>query len=79
MEDDLVVLQGEIRETQLKVGTNIGIISYNETPWKKFILNGVTAISTDFKKMGKITAQIVLNNDRKHIDVPFTLKLRNSL
>ncbi len=59
IEDDLVVLLGKIQESQLKVGVNIGIISYNETPWKKFILNGVTTISTDFKKMGKIAAQMV--------------------
>ncbi len=79
MEDDLVVLLGKIRETQLQVGTNIGIISYNETPWKQFIMNGVTTVSTDFRKMGEIAAEMVLNNDKKHIEVPFALTRRNSL
>jgi hypothetical protein len=79
MEDDLVVLLGKIQATKLKVGKNIGIISYNETPWKKFILDGITTISTDFKKMGEIGAQMILNNEKKHIEVPFALTLRNSL
>ncbi len=79
MEDDLVVLLGKIRKTQLQVGTNIGIISYNETPWKQFIMNGVTTVSTDFKKMGEIAAEMVLNNDKRRIEVPFALTLRNSL
>lgn len=79
MEDDLVVLLEKIQATQLKLGVNVGIISYNETPWKRFIMDGITTISTDFKKMGEIAAEMVLNNERKHVEVPFALTLRNSL
>ncbi len=79
MEDDLVVLLGKIQQTQLKVGKNVGIVSYNETPWKQFILDGITTISTDFKKMGEIAAQMILNNERTQVEVPFALILRNSL
>ena len=79
MEDDLVVLLEKIEATHLAVGKNIGIISYNETPWKRFILDGITTISTDFKKMGEMAAQMVLNNEKNKLEVPFTLKLRNSI
>ncbi|TMI89608.1 MAG: GntR family transcriptional regulator [Bacteroidetes bacterium] len=79
MEDDLVVLLEKIEATHLAVGKNIGIISYNETPWKRFILDGITTISTDFKKMGEMAAQMVLNNEKNKLEVPFTLKLRNSV
>ncbi len=79
MEDDLVILLEKIRDTDLKVGKNIGIISYNETPLKRFVLDGITTISTDFKKMGEMAADSVLNNSNQHIEVPFSLTLRNSL
>lgn len=79
MEDDLVVLLEKIRQTQLRVGKNVGIISYNETPWKRFLLDGITTISTDFKKMGEIAAEMVLTNEKKQVEVPFALTLRNSL
>lgn len=79
MEDDLVTLLEKIRENKLEVGKSIGIISYNETPWKRFILNGITTISTDFRKMGEMAAKMVLSNDKKMLEVPFTLKLRDSL
>ena len=36
----------------LVIGKQVGIISYNETPLKKIILNGITTISTDFEAMG---------------------------
>jgi DNA-binding transcriptional regulator YhcF (GntR family) len=79
MEDDLVTLLEKIKTTKLKVGKDVGIISYNETPWKQFILDGITTISTDFKKMGVMTAEMILNNNRDHLPVPFKLTLRKSL
>ncbi len=53
MEDDLVILIEKILEIKLQVGKQIGVISYNETPLKKIILNGITTISTDFQMMGE--------------------------
>ena len=79
MEDDLLVLLSKIKTTQSILGKDVGIISYNETPWKQFILNGITTISTNFKKMGEMAAHIILNKEIKRVEVPFTLTLRSSL
>jgi len=79
MEDDLVILLGKIKNTKLKVGKDVGIISYNETPWKQFILDGITTISTDFKKMGEMAATMILNNEQLKLEVPFTLTIRDSI
>jgi len=79
MEDDLVTLVELVLQRQLEVGKDVGIISYNETPVKKVILNGITTISTDFKKMGKVAAMLILNGAKKHIEVPFMLVKRKSL
>lgn len=65
-----------MRCTELKVGRDVGIISYNETPWKSFMLDSITTISTDFKKMGEMVPEMVLNNNKQHIEVPFSLTLR---
>lgn len=79
MEDDLVELVEKILGDKLKIGEDIGVISYNETPLKKIILNGITTISTNFKLMGEKTAEMVLNNTKKHIAIPFKVTQRNSL
>jgi hypothetical protein len=79
MEDDLVNLIEATIQSGLEVGKEVGIISYNETPMKKIILNGITTISTDFREMGRMTAKLILEGSRKHIEVPFILTLRNSL
>jgi DNA-binding transcriptional regulator YhcF (GntR family) len=79
MEDDLVILIEKILSKNLKIGEEVGVISYNETAIKKIILSGITTISTDFAMMGEKTAEIILENEPKHVEVKFCLTLRNSL
>lgn len=78
-EDDLVSVLDILEKTTLKLGSDIGIISYNETPIKKFLLDGITTISTDFKLLGNFAAQLILDDSQKNIEVPFNVILRNSL
>lgn len=79
VEDDLVILIEKIIEGNFKIGQNVGVISYNETPIKKIILDGITTISTDFRMMGEKTADLVLNNSIEHIQIPFNVTIRNSV
>ena len=79
METDLVTLIEKILVTKLKVGKHVGVISYNESPMKKIILNGITTISTDFEMMGKKAAQLIMDKSTEHIPIPFSLTLRASL
>jgi DNA-binding transcriptional regulator YhcF (GntR family) len=79
MEDDLVILIEKIISDKLKIGKDVGVISYNETPLKKLILNGITTISTDFAMMGRKTAELILAHSTEHVAIPFNLTLRPSL
>lgn len=79
MENDLVNLIEKILDTKLEVGKQVGVISYNETPLKRIILNGITTISTDFHLMGEKAAQLILEKATEHVAIPFYLTLRASL
>jgi Transcriptional regulators len=79
MDNDLVVLIERIIESKLKVGKDVGVISYNETPLKKIILKGITTISTNFEEMGIETAKIIQEGKLRHVEIPFALTLRSSL
>src|SRR5699024_12462021 len=63
-ETDLVELSKKCKDNHFKIGTDIGIISYNETPLKEILLEGITVISTDHKAMGRKTAELIL--DKKY-------------
>ena len=79
MEDDLVILIEKILDSKLEIGKQVGVISYNETPIKKIILNGITTISSDFKLMGEKAAELILNKSTEHIAIPFRVTQRASL
>jgi DNA-binding LacI/PurR family transcriptional regulator len=79
MENDLVELIEKIIGDNLQIGKEIGVISYNETPLKKIILNGITTISTNFKMMGEKAAEMILQNKKEHVAMPFYVTERNSL
>jgi DNA-binding transcriptional regulator YhcF (GntR family) len=78
-EDDLVILIKKIKETKYVLGKDIGIISYNETPLKEVLLDGITVISTDFENLGRKAAEIILKNQVLSLDNPFYVIPRNSL
>ncbi|WP_437921089.1 GntR family transcriptional regulator [Sphingobacterium sp. LRF_L2] len=78
-EDDLVYLLDKVSSKGMDIGKDVGIISYNETPLKKFILNGITTLSTDFKLMGEYAAACITNNLKSRLEVPFYTVLRASV
>lgn len=76
---DLVRVIESARNQNLKLGIDFGIISYNETPLKKIVANGITTISTHFEAMGKILAEMVLKGKKEQIENKSSLIMRNSL
>lgn len=76
-EADLVNLVKRIREDEYIMGSDIGIISYNDTPLKDLL--GITVISTNFKIMGETAAEVILNKKKCKIKVPFDFIERDSL
>ncbi|GAB4200395.1 MAG: GntR family transcriptional regulator [Thermoflexibacter sp.] len=78
-EEDLVQILEKVIALEWTLGKQIGLISYNETPLKKFIMNGITTISTDFERMGTTAANLVLSSPPTHVENPFYLTLRASI
>jgi DNA-binding LacI/PurR family transcriptional regulator len=63
----------------LKIGLDIGILSYNETPIKEVLSGGITVVTTDHFQLGKTAADLILNGKKEHIRNPFLFIQRNSL
>ena len=79
MEDDLLILLERVRNESLQLGKEIGIISYNETPIKRLLFDGISTISTDFETLGRKAAELVLSNERAKWQNPFVFISRASL
>ncbi len=65
-------------ENKLVLGSDIGAVSYNETPLKGIVASGITTISTDFAHMGRSMAEMILNHSKQKLDNPFLMNKRNS-
>lgn len=75
----LVKLVQDAQAKGYQLGKDVGIISYNDTPLKSIVANGITTISTDFEAMGRNIADLVINKGKEHIENPCHLIIRNSL
>ena len=66
-------------QKSLILGQDVGVISYNETPMKKYVKEGITVVSTDFDLMGKKIAEFVITGDKTNLIIPTNLTVRKSL
>ena len=76
---DLVRFIRHINKMKWRAGTDIGLISYDETPMKELLLNGVTVISTDFALMGRTAGEMITERRREKIANPGQLIKRKTL
>jgi len=76
-DNDLVNLVQQIKEKNLKIGEDVGIISYNDTPLK--VLLDINVLSTDFITMGQKAAEAILTKTKENFKNPFLYIERNSL
>ena len=75
----LGVFLEQCKDKGLEPGTDVGFLSYNETPMKKFIYKGISVISTDFKQLGAKAAEFINQEKPLQEYIPTTLILRDSL
>ena len=69
----------QCRAQDFEPGKDVGFLSYNDTPMKKFIYKGISVISTDFAELGAKAAEFVNQDSTMQHYVPTKLILRESL
>ena len=60
------------------MGRDICSISYNASPINEIILNGLTTISTDFRQMGMLVAQMIPDKSPAKIRCDFQMIRRDT-
>lgn len=63
-ENDLVRAINWSNKKGLKIGEDIGLISYDDTPIKEILSEGISVISNDFVLMGKRAAEMILSKEK---------------
>lgn len=78
-DEQLVTLVHQVKNSGLIAGKDIGILAYNDSPLKEVLLDGISVISTRHIEMGRIAAQMVLDNKWEFVENEFVFIERHSL
>jgi DNA-binding transcriptional regulator YhcF (GntR family) len=78
-EADLVSIIKYSRKKGLKIGKDIGVLSFNDTPLKEVLEDGISVISTNFSRMGSLAAELILEKRRLKVRNEFLFIRRKSL
>lgn len=76
---ELINLLKEMEKQNWIPGTDIGIISYDDTPMKEILAGGISVLSTDFMHMGTVVASFINGTLFKQYSNPSEFILRNSI
>lgn len=76
---NLIRVIKKIKEKNLILAEDVGIVSVNDSLLKEIVEGGITTISTDFNLMGLRLAKMILNNEKLKIENPSRLILRKSI
>jgi DNA-binding transcriptional regulator YhcF (GntR family) len=78
-DSDLIWLIKEAKKRHWKIGKDIGIIAYDDSPMKEILEGGISVISTDFASMGAKAAELILSGRKEKLFNPCSLIKRKSL
>ena len=76
-DENLVSLVNLVKKSNLQLGSEIGVISYNDTPLKQLL--GISVLSVNFDIMGEQAAQMILENKKGKVKTPFNYIERASV
>jgi DNA-binding transcriptional regulator YhcF (GntR family) len=79
LQSDVVNIIKESREKNLVCGKDFGLIAYNDIPAYEIIDKGITSLSVDWKKMGRMAADFILTGKPVQLYLPTEVHLRGSL
>ncbi|MEN8228582.1 MAG: GntR family transcriptional regulator [Bacteroidota bacterium] len=78
-DNDLVKVIKCCKNRNWKLGEDIGLVAYNETPLKEVIRDGISVVSCDFSQMANEMVKFINNGHPVHKIIPIRFIERNSL
>lgn len=76
---DLIEFIKVCNRNKWKPGKDVGLISYDETPMKEFLANGITVLTTDFESMGRTAGEMIKKRLHQKVKNPCKMIIRKTL
>lgn len=78
-DEDLIEFIRNCQEHSIRIGEDLGVISYNDSQFKEILEGGISVVSTDFHAMGTAAAEFVLTGEFVQKINPFNFIQRHSI
>ncbi|MBR1575110.1 MAG: GntR family transcriptional regulator [Bacteroidales bacterium] len=78
LDSGLASLARQIKAQNLTIGKDVRIISYNEFDLYEVVLSGLTTISADFRQMGRLAGEMILDKKPAKIHCDFQMTRRST-
>lgn len=78
-EEDLVAIVKSCKKQGFKLGKDVGLLAYNDSPLKELVGDGITVITVDFAEMGEKAARFVDSKEKIFETLPPQIIVRGSL
>ncbi len=78
-DNDLLSFLLSCEKKNIMPGKDIGILSYNESPMKQLLSNGISTVSVNFSEMGQHISHWLFDSSNVNIVLPVIYHKRNSL
>ena len=78
LDSGLAGLARQIKAQNLSIGKDVRIISYNEFELNEVVLGGLTTVSTDFRQMGRLAGEMILEKKPAKIHCDFHMTRRST-
>jgi DNA-binding LacI/PurR family transcriptional regulator len=69
----------KVKVEKATLGQEVGLVSFNDTCYNEVLGNGITVMTCNPLKIGKMAADNVLYKKRGHFYMPMELIMRDSL
>ena len=76
---DLAVFIKKIREKNIKIGKETGVVSFDDNGFKEILEQGITVITSDSEKIGETAASIITHDTKQKVVFKSKVIVRNSL
>lgn len=77
-QEDVVEIVKRGRREKFEIGEDYGLLAYNENPFFEVIESGVSSIGIEWKEMGRIASEFILNDISVHEYLPTIINKRDS-
>jgi DNA-binding LacI/PurR family transcriptional regulator len=78
-DQDLVRAIKYAEANQLRIGSQVGLIAFNDSHFKEILVGGISVLSNQPIQMGEMAARLINDNDKGSHELALQFIIRNSL